>query len=141
MFLTDELECIVCCCEYSRSDRVPRILHCNHTFCAPCLEKMSTLEGPLYTVSCPICRWITCIKASLTLPGSLWVNTEIWDQLSHKPKERNDDFINHLKDTKMKCSSPRGRPMTRWRDYVSRLAWERLGVSGSAAKLSSQVPN
>ncbi|KAF6735701.1 E3 ubiquitin-protein ligase TRIM32 [Oryzias melastigma] len=105
MFLTDELECIVCCCEYSRSDRVPRILHCNHTFCAPCLEKMSTLEGPLYTVSCPICRWITCIKASLTLPGSLWVNTEIWDQLSHKPKERNDDFINHLKDTKMKCSS------------------------------------
>ncbi|KAK3532990.1 hypothetical protein QTP70_006197 [Hemibagrus guttatus] len=23
---------------------------------------------------------------------------------------------------------PRGRPRTRWRDYVSRLAWERLGV-------------
>ena len=23
---------------------------------------------------------------------------------------------------------PRGRPGTRWRDYVSRLAWERLGV-------------
>ncbi|KAI3375406.1 hypothetical protein L3Q82_021889 [Scortum barcoo] len=22
----------------------------------------------------------------------------------------------------------RGRPRTRWRDYVSRLAWERLGV-------------
>ncbi len=24
---------------------------------------------------------------------------------------------------------PRGRPRTRWRDYVSRLAWERLGVT------------
>ncbi|KAI3351538.1 hypothetical protein L3Q82_020382 [Scortum barcoo] len=24
--------------------------------------------------------------------------------------------------------APRGRPRTRWRDYVSRLAWERLGV-------------
>ncbi|XP_077422693.1 uncharacterized protein LOC144052475 [Vanacampus margaritifer] len=23
---------------------------------------------------------------------------------------------------------PRGRPRTRWRDYVSRLSWERLGV-------------
>ncbi|MEJ4846145.1 hypothetical protein SKA08_15585, partial [Enterococcus faecium] len=23
---------------------------------------------------------------------------------------------------------PRGRPRTRWRDYISRLAWERLGV-------------
>ncbi len=23
---------------------------------------------------------------------------------------------------------PRGRPRTRWRDYVSQLAWERLGV-------------
>ncbi|TWW75398.1 hypothetical protein D4764_13G0000600 [Takifugu flavidus] len=23
---------------------------------------------------------------------------------------------------------PRGRPRTKWRDYISRLAWERLGV-------------
>ncbi|TWW66773.1 hypothetical protein D4764_20G0008050 [Takifugu flavidus] len=23
---------------------------------------------------------------------------------------------------------PRGRPRTRWRDYITRLAWERLGV-------------
>ena len=23
---------------------------------------------------------------------------------------------------------PRGRPRTRWRDYISRLAWERLGI-------------
>uniref|UniRef100_A0A3B4CM82 AMP deaminase n=1 Tax=Pygocentrus nattereri TaxID=42514 RepID=A0A3B4CM82_PYGNA len=26
---------------------------------------------------------------------------------------------------------PRGRPRTRWRDYVSKLAWERLGVPGN----------
>ncbi|KAK3542976.1 hypothetical protein QTP70_008512 [Hemibagrus guttatus] len=29
---------------------------------------------------------------------------------------------------------PRGRPRTRWRDYVSRLAWERLGVPPEALK-------
>ena len=23
---------------------------------------------------------------------------------------------------------PRGRPKTRWRDYISKLAWERLGI-------------
>ncbi|CAL8276249.1 unnamed protein product [Arctogadus glacialis] len=26
---------------------------------------------------------------------------------------------------------PRGRPRTRWRDYISTLAWERLGISPS----------
>ena len=26
---------------------------------------------------------------------------------------------------------PRGRPRTRWRDYISKLAWERLGIPQS----------
>uniref|UniRef100_A0A3B3H5Q5 RING-type domain-containing protein n=1 Tax=Oryzias latipes TaxID=8090 RepID=A0A3B3H5Q5_ORYLA len=87
MFPNEDLECIVCCCEYSRSNRVPRLLHCNHAFCTPCLEKISILEGPLCTVTCPLCRWITCTSARLTLPGSLWVNTEIWDQLPNQPED------------------------------------------------------
>ncbi|KAK0155246.1 Craniofacial development protein 2 [Merluccius polli] len=32
---------------------------------------------------------------------------------------------------------PRGRPRTRWRDYVSRLAWERLGIPQEEAGRSS----
>uniref|UniRef100_A0A3B3U7U2 RING-type domain-containing protein n=1 Tax=Poecilia latipinna TaxID=48699 RepID=A0A3B3U7U2_9TELE len=67
----DELECIICCNEYSRTRRVPRVLHCHHTFCAPCLEKMSTLQGAIYTVSCPLCRWVTCVQARLSLSGAL----------------------------------------------------------------------
>ncbi|XP_038553392.1 uncharacterized protein LOC119886613 [Micropterus salmoides] len=90
MFINDELECVVCCNEYSRSDRIPRVLHCNHTFCAPCLEKMAKLDGGIHTVSCPLCRWITCTRSSLTLPGSLWVNTDIWDQITEEPRRRND---------------------------------------------------
>ncbi|TWW54837.1 hypothetical protein D4764_0216900 [Takifugu flavidus] len=27
---------------------------------------------------------------------------------------------------------PRGRPRTKWRDYISHLAWERLGFPGGA---------
>ncbi|CAN9512366.1 unnamed protein product [Ophioblennius macclurei] len=72
-------ECIICCNEYSRSEHIPRILHCHHTFCTPCLQTMSKLEGKMYTLQCPLCRWITCTQANLLLVGSLWVNTDIWD--------------------------------------------------------------
>ncbi|GAA6234553.1 RING finger protein 208-like [Lates japonicus] len=88
MFINEEFECIVCCHEYSRSDRIPRLLHCKHTFCAACLEKLSKLEGVVRTVSCPLCRWITCTRASLTLPGALWVNTEIWDQIAEEKRQQ-----------------------------------------------------
>ncbi|XP_034539078.1 E3 ubiquitin-protein ligase RNF186-like [Notolabrus celidotus] len=88
MLMTEDLECVVCCYEYSHSDRVPRILHCKHTFCAPCLEKLSRLNGIVRTVSCPLCRWVTCTRASMTLPGALWVNTEIWDQIAEQQQKR-----------------------------------------------------
>lgn len=90
MFINEELECAVCCCEYSRSDRIPRILHCNHTFCARCLEKMCKTDGIIRSVSCPLCRWITCTRTSLTLPGALWVNTGIWDQIAEEQQGRKD---------------------------------------------------
>lgn len=83
-----EMECVVCFNEYSRSERVPRVLHCKHTFCAPCLEKMSSVQGAIRRVPCPLCRWITCTQASLTLPGALWVNTEIWDQIAEEQQEQ-----------------------------------------------------
>uniref|UniRef100_A0A8C6MEZ1 RING-type domain-containing protein n=1 Tax=Nothobranchius furzeri TaxID=105023 RepID=A0A8C6MEZ1_NOTFU len=95
-----ELECVVCFNEFSRRSRVPRVLHCDHTFCAPCLEKMSKLHNGIYTVSCPLCRWITCILATMKLSGALWVNTEIWDQLSEKQDS--------LKDLKRRCGSVGG---------------------------------
>uniref|UniRef100_A0A3Q2US70 RING-type domain-containing protein n=1 Tax=Haplochromis burtoni TaxID=8153 RepID=A0A3Q2US70_HAPBU len=100
MVTAEELECCVCCYEYSRSNRIPRVLHCNHTFCAPCLERMSKLEGAIYTVACPLCRWITCTRASLTLPGALWVNTEIWDQISTERNQNENHSMEDLKDPK-----------------------------------------
>ncbi|XP_061584614.1 E3 ubiquitin-protein ligase rnf152-like [Cololabis saira] len=87
----DSLECIVCCHEFSRCDRVPRILHCDHTFCAVCIQKMCNLEGIVNTVSCPLCRWITCIRSTGTVAGVLPVNTEIWDQIPAKSNERKED--------------------------------------------------
>ncbi|XP_047439603.1 RING finger protein 208-like [Mugil cephalus] len=104
MSATEELECVICCNEYSRTDRIPRVLHCNHTFCAPCLERMSQLSGAICTVSCPLCRWITCTRASLTLPGALWVNTDIWDQIAEERVSR-DDSAEEWKTTQQQDSS------------------------------------
>nr|XP_057910921.1 E3 ubiquitin-protein ligase RNF186-like [Doryrhamphus excisus] len=87
---SEDLECVVCRHEYSCRERVPRMLHCHHTFCAPCLEKLSKMDGVIRTISCPLCRWITCTRASLTLPGALWVNTEIWDQIAEKGERKED---------------------------------------------------
>uniref|UniRef100_A0A8C9ZIA7 RING-type domain-containing protein n=1 Tax=Sander lucioperca TaxID=283035 RepID=A0A8C9ZIA7_SANLU len=95
-----KLECVVCCYEYSRSDRVPRVLHCSHTFCAPCLEKMSKLDGGIRCVSCPLCRWITCTPVSLTLSGALWVNTDIWDQILEAQQWRKQDAVEDFNITK-----------------------------------------
>ncbi|MEQ2260092.1 hypothetical protein XENORESO_002476, partial [Xenotaenia resolanae] len=87
MVSCEELECVICCNEYSRTRRVPRLLHCNHTFCAPCLRKMCRQNGNLYTVSCPLCRWVTCVEANLSLCGALWVDTHIWDQIIEHNRE------------------------------------------------------
>lgn len=86
----EELECVVCFNVYSRSDRIPRMLHCQHTFCSVCLEKLTSVRGILRTVCCPLCRWITCTNGSLSLSGALWVNTEIWDQITEEPLKNRD---------------------------------------------------
>ncbi|XP_026163391.1 RING finger protein 224-like [Mastacembelus armatus] len=98
MCIDDKLQCIVCCYEYSRSSRVPRVLHCKHTFCAICLERLSKLQGAICTITCPLCRWITCTDASLPLPGVLWINTEIWDQIVKEPQK--DELVKDLIDAK-----------------------------------------
>ncbi|XP_034022888.1 E3 ubiquitin-protein ligase RNF182-like [Thalassophryne amazonica] len=82
MLVNEELECIVCCYRYSRRGHIPRLLHCKHTFCSPCLLKLSRLQGALCFIRCPLCRWLTCKCASLPLPGSLYINTQIWDQIA-----------------------------------------------------------
>uniref|UniRef100_A0A8C6U071 RING-type domain-containing protein n=1 Tax=Neogobius melanostomus TaxID=47308 RepID=A0A8C6U071_9GOBI len=87
MVCSEELECVICYCVYSRSEHIPRVLHCRHTFCSVCLEKLASQRGVVRTVCCPLCRWVTCTNASLSLPGALWVNTDIWDRISEEQLE------------------------------------------------------
>lgn len=109
MALNEELECVICYYEYTQKERVPRVLHCGHTFCAPCLEKLSSMDGIVRTVSCPLCRWITCTKASLTLPGALWVNIDIWDQITERQLEGSFEDLRDPEDPFIYRPLPRCR--------------------------------
>ncbi|XP_026201762.1 E3 ubiquitin-protein ligase RNF186 [Anabas testudineus] len=81
MVLCEDGECSVCFQPYSRMDRIPRMLHCRHTFCDPCLETMSQVRSGLLTVGCPLCRRVTCVGRGLSLQEALWVNSRLWDQI------------------------------------------------------------
>lgn len=87
MVLCEDGECSVCLLPYSRMDRVPRVLHCRHTFCEPCLETMSRDRGGLLTVGCPLCRRVTCVGRGLSLQEALWVNSRLWEQIPEEEAE------------------------------------------------------
>ncbi|XP_054458850.1 E3 ubiquitin-protein ligase rnf152-B [Anoplopoma fimbria] len=81
MVLCEDGECSICFSAFCRKDRVPRVLHCRHTFCEPCLETMSQARNGLLTVGCPLCRRVTCIGHGLSLQEALWVNSKLWEQI------------------------------------------------------------
>ncbi|CAJ1059805.1 E3 ubiquitin-protein ligase RNF186 [Xyrichtys novacula] len=87
MVLCEDGDCSVCLSPYSRMDRIPRVLHCRHTFCELCLETMSRSRSGLLTVPCPLCRRVTCIGRGLSLQEALWVNSRLWEQIPEEEEE------------------------------------------------------
>ncbi|XP_062336213.1 E3 ubiquitin-protein ligase rnf152-like [Osmerus eperlanus] len=118
MVLIEDNECPVCFLVYSRMERIPRMLHCHHTFCVPCLEALTRHQDCLLTVCCPLCRWITCAPTSLTLSGSLWVNTTIWDQLPQRGKE--DEELCEWAEVEEVTQNTPSKRKTGWGTKVSR---------------------
>ncbi|XP_054902527.1 E3 ubiquitin-protein ligase RNF186 [Poeciliopsis prolifica] len=92
MVLCEDGECSVCLLPYSRMDRIPRLLHCRHTFCEPCLETISRLHSGYLAVSCPLCRRVTCIGRERSLQEALWVDLELWERIQEATvvEERED---------------------------------------------------
>uniref|UniRef100_A0A672MDI7 Im:7152348 n=1 Tax=Sinocyclocheilus grahami TaxID=75366 RepID=A0A672MDI7_SINGR len=91
MVLFEDQECGVCYLHYSRIDRVPRTLHCNHTFCTPCLETMGLHYSGLRTIRCPLCRQVTCVDRGLSLQEVLFVNSQLWDNICDEQEEEEDE--------------------------------------------------
>ncbi|XP_052455422.1 uncharacterized protein im:7152348 isoform X2 [Carassius gibelio] len=91
MVLFEDQECGVCYLRYSRIDRVPRTLHCNHTFCTPCLETMGLHSSGLRTIRCPLCRQVTCLDRGISLQEALFVNSQVWDNICDEQEEEEDE--------------------------------------------------
>ncbi|XP_066522802.1 E3 ubiquitin-protein ligase rnf152 [Hoplias malabaricus] len=87
MVLCEDLECGVCYHSYSRSDRVPRMLFCNHTFCSACLDTMAVERSTMLSVRCPLCRQVSCVRRGLSLQEALWVNSSLWDYIPEEQEQ------------------------------------------------------
>uniref|UniRef100_A0A8D2ZI22 Im:7152348 n=1 Tax=Scophthalmus maximus TaxID=52904 RepID=A0A8D2ZI22_SCOMX len=109
MVLCEDGECSVCLLPFSRMDRVPRVLHCRHTFCEPCLGTMSQARGGLLTVGCPLCRRVTCIGRGLSLQEALWVNSKLWEQIPEDVDEDEEEEEEEEEDVHVSSSSARAR--------------------------------
>uniref|UniRef100_F7F897 RING-type E3 ubiquitin transferase n=1 Tax=Monodelphis domestica TaxID=13616 RepID=F7F897_MONDO len=59
-----DLECLVCCNRYTYN-RLPKMLTCQHTFCAVCLKLLLTIQGDSWTIICPLCRKATSVPGGL----------------------------------------------------------------------------
>nr|XP_023678037.1 RING finger protein 223-like [Paramormyrops kingsleyae] len=123
-------ECPVCLQHYTRQKRVPRRLHCKHTFCTPCLECLASHDScNLCTVRCPLCRWTTCVG----LPGqgpqdSLWVNSELWDCIPSTDEEEDEITVEDI-PTRSTTSTPQPqrnvRPILNIPSVMSKLGFKR----------------
>ncbi|XP_026032819.1 RING finger protein 227 [Astatotilapia calliptera] len=51
-----DLVCIVCFGSYDLAKRLPRRLHCGHTFCQACLKRLNTVINEQVWIPCPQCR-------------------------------------------------------------------------------------
>ncbi|XP_045715605.1 E3 ubiquitin-protein ligase RNF186 [Phyllostomus hastatus] len=63
-FSEHDLECLVCREPYS-SARPPKLLGCQHCFCAVCLKLLLCVQDNTWFIHCPVCRKAT------TVPGGL----------------------------------------------------------------------
>lgn len=59
-----DMDCMICFNKYSIY-RVPKLLDCQHTFCAICLKLILRKEESTWTITCPLCRKPTFVSGGL----------------------------------------------------------------------------
>ncbi|XP_028648098.1 RING finger protein 208 [Erpetoichthys calabaricus] len=130
MALVEDMECGVCYLPYSRSGREPRLLHCGHTFCTPCLCCVSQERKGALTLTCPLCRRVTCIGQELALQEALWVDTEVWNQIPEMEVEEEDEegkeiTAEALTEDPSECNSVAVRPKLKIPSFLKKLWFRR----------------
>ena len=79
-------ECSICLERYNNSKKIPKVLHCGHTFCQECLLK--TKKNSDNILECPICRK----KELFSNVNDLSTNRVIYDLL-YNPTQEEDLVI------------------------------------------------
>ncbi|XP_038600744.1 E3 ubiquitin-protein ligase TRIM32 [Tachyglossus aculeatus] len=69
--LREVLECPICMESFTEEQLRPKLLHCGHTICKQCLEKL--LAGSINGVRCPFCSKITRLTSLAQLTDNLTV--------------------------------------------------------------------
>lgn len=59
-----DLECLVCREPYNCA-RSPKLLNCQHTFCAVCLKLLLCVQEDTWSIPCPLCRKVTAVPGGL----------------------------------------------------------------------------
>ena len=77
-------ECPICSQRFNRTEKMPKILSCGHTFCKSCLVKQKNKDNHL---SCPICRENQNVKD----PEQLITNRTVYDLLYNPTNGDLDD--------------------------------------------------
>ncbi|XP_048417687.1 E3 ubiquitin-protein ligase RNF186-like [Stegostoma tigrinum] len=60
-----EQDCPICFNKYDSFIRKPKLLACQHCFCAICLKIMVSVEDGSWVVTCPLCRRSTLVMEAL----------------------------------------------------------------------------
>ncbi|XP_010156758.1 PREDICTED: RING finger protein 186, partial [Eurypyga helias] len=58
------MDCLICFNKYSIY-RVPKLLDCQHAFCAVCLKLILSKDGSTWIITCPLCRKATSVPGGL----------------------------------------------------------------------------
>ncbi|KAL2773283.1 E3 ubiquitin-protein ligase RNF186 [Daubentonia madagascariensis] len=74
-----DLECLVCWEPYSCA-RSPKLLACQHAFCAVCLKLLLCVQDNTWSITCPLCRKVTTVPGGLI--GSLRDQEAVVGQLA-----------------------------------------------------------
>uniref|UniRef100_A0A8C3N2R9 Uncharacterized protein n=1 Tax=Geospiza parvula TaxID=87175 RepID=A0A8C3N2R9_GEOPR len=80
---TLDMDCMICFNKYSIY-RVPKLLDCQHTFCAVCLKLILRKEESTWTITCPLCRKPTCVSGGLI--RTLQNKEDILERLDSNPE-------------------------------------------------------
>lgn len=59
-----DMDCLVCFNKYD-IHRVPKLLECQHAFCAVCLKLILRRDESNWTITCPLCRKATSVSGGL----------------------------------------------------------------------------